>query len=256
VEEQTNNYMIGVETNNSIISDTCLDYTNRNFGYNFIIEDFQGITRRRTRCLECECVTERKEPFYDIPVPILELQDEKCCPKPTSELYRRACVTYEKLCDSNKYLCEICKRYNEASREVSFEKLPNVMVMQLKRFMTTSVGVQKVNSHMPTPLEMSCFCDACYKHKLTHDMYQLCCVIMHLGGSMASGHYIAYVRASEQIADYINCTKDPSKRTSSEKSLNILKYFKPKSKFNIENKNDLSNKNDGVSNTTWVCKSR
>lgn len=119
----------------------------------------QGITLRRTCCLECESVTERKETFYDIPVPILcKSEDLMCTP---SEIYRKACVTSEKLCDSNKYLCEKCERYNEASREVSFERLPNIMVLQLKRFMTTVNGVQKVNSYLPTPLELDCFCQRC-----------------------------------------------------------------------------------------------
>lgn len=47
----------------------------RKVGYNFMAEDFQGIALRRTRCLECESVTERKEPFYDIPVPIVSGED-------------------------------------------------------------------------------------------------------------------------------------------------------------------------------------
>lgn len=210
--------------------------------YNFVSEDFEGVTLRRTKCLECECVTERKETFYDIPVPILFKQED--FDVPPSEIYRRACVTSEKLCDSNKYLCERCKRYNEASREVSFERLPNIMVLQLKRFTTTVAGVQKVNSYLPTPLELACFCETCCQQLegIPQHRYQLCCVIMHLGGTMASGHYIAYVKATDHFADYMDCTKDIPKSSlsasSSEKSLSILKYLKPKSSV-IDSKNGL-----------------
>lgn len=35
-----------------------------------IFEDFQGVSLLRTTCLECEHVTERKETFCDICVPI------------------------------------------------------------------------------------------------------------------------------------------------------------------------------------------
>ena len=70
--------------------------------YNFVAEDIEGIILRRTKCLECECVTERKEPFYDIQMESLN----------ADELYRRACVTSEKLCDTNKYLCETCRSKN------------------------------------------------------------------------------------------------------------------------------------------------
>lgn len=36
----------------------------------FISEDFEGVSLLRTTCLECEHVTERKETFCDICVPI------------------------------------------------------------------------------------------------------------------------------------------------------------------------------------------
>lgn len=36
----------------------------------FISEDFEGVSLLRTTCLECEHVTERKETFFDICVPI------------------------------------------------------------------------------------------------------------------------------------------------------------------------------------------
>lgn len=156
----------------------------RKLGYNFVAEDFEGVTLRRTKCLECESVTERKEPFYDIPVPISIKDDEFLDTKNDNDIFRRACVTTEKLCDANKYLCEKCERYNEASREVLFEKLPNIMVLQLKRFTSSTAGVQKVNTFLPTPLEIECFCESCCNYEegsLPLHRYQLCCVIMHLG---------------------------------------------------------------------------
>ncbi|XP_018334903.1 ubiquitin carboxyl-terminal hydrolase 1 [Agrilus planipennis] len=221
-----------------------IDISRRKIGYNFVAEDFEGITLRRTKCLECESVTERKEPFYDIPVPINTNENFDASP---SEIYRKACVTYEKLCDSNKYLCEKCKRYNEASREVSFEKLPNIMVLQLKRFTTSVAGIQKVNSYLPTPLELECFCERCCQMEDGPALhrYNLCCVIMHLGGTMASGHYISYVRLTDHSEDYLGCTRDAPKgslsASSSEKSLNILKYIKNRtlSSTIIDTKNGL-----------------
>ncbi|XP_019872392.1 ubiquitin carboxyl-terminal hydrolase 1 [Aethina tumida] len=244
----------------------------KKIGYNFVAEDFEGITLRRTKCSECESVTERKEPFYDIPVPISTKEDDNN-DLTASDIYRRACVTTEKLCESNKYLCDKCKRYNEASREVLFERLPNIMVLQLKRFTTTTAGVQKVNTFLPTPLELECFCEGCCKvhERIKHDnhrqnseqekpmhRYQLCCVIMHLGGTMASGHYIAYVKASDHLDDYADCARDLPKgslsASSSEKALNFLKYLKPRSITNsLIDKNGLSSKS--VMNGVRMCKS-
>lgn len=174
-EEQTN----GASVDDANSSDGAAEnLTKKPPAYNFVSDDFEGVTLRRTKCLECESVTERKETFYDIPVPIVNKQEDFNFNP--SEFYRRACVTSEKLCDSNKYLCEKCRRYNEASREVSFERLPNIMVLQLKRFTTTTAGVQKVNSFLPTPLLLECFCESCCRDTPQH-RYQLCCVIMHLG---------------------------------------------------------------------------
>ncbi|KAF5299260.1 hypothetical protein FQA39_LY02433 [Lamprigera yunnana] len=211
----------------------------KKIGYNFVTEDFQGVTLRRTKCLECEGVTERKEPFYDIPVPIMiNEEDHETDP---NVIYRKACVTSEKLCDANKYLCDTCMRYNEASREVLFEKLPNIMVLQLKRFTTTAAGVQKL------------------QNGLSLHRYQLCCVIMHLGATMASGHYIAYVKITDHFQDYSDCTRDLPRGTlsasSSEKSLNILKLLKPKalSSTIIENKNGIIAAKSG--GATGICKS-
>lgn len=84
-------------------------------------------------------------------------------------------------------------------------------------------------------------------------------VIFFSGATMASGHYIAYVKAADNLDDYIDCIKDTSKTSlsasSSEKSLNILKFLKPKalSSSLIESKNGLSSK--GAMNGVRFCKS-
>lgn len=130
------------------------------------------------------------------------------------------------------------------------------MVLQLKRFTTTAAGVQKVVSYLPTPVKLGCFCDTCCKaeeeQSATHH-YELCCIIMHLGGTMASGHYIAYVRASDRADDYIDCSRDIPKgslsASSSEKSLNLLKLLKPRS---LDNKIGL---HKSTTNGIQVCKS-
>lgn len=262
-EEQVNGSSSVTDTEDACSVDGN-ETTKKKLGYNFVAEDFEGVTLRRTKCLECESVSERKEPFYDIPVPISVKDtdfEEDVSTTAASEIYRKACVTSEKLCDANKYLCEKCQRYNEASRDVLFERLPNIMVLQLKRFTTSSAGVQKVNTYLPTPLEMACFCETCCNLKENETpphRYRLCCVIMHLGASMASGHYIAYVKASDHFEDYAECSRNIPKgslsASSSEKSLNFLKYFKPRTIGGSlsENKSILSK---SMMNGVRMCKS-
>lgn len=207
---------------------------------NFISDNFSGVTLLRTKCIECESITERKEPFLDIRVPI-PLTDTDLENQHISDIYRSFCVTSENLRDTNKYWCEQCVRYNEACNEVSYERLPNLLVLQLKRFSQSANGTEKINSYMPTPLILECFCNDC---RLKNDAkaihsYQLYSVIMHLGATMASGHYIAYTRASDYYNDYLECSREnPNKSTFSSgelsKTINFLKLFKPKSD-NIKN---------------------
>lgn len=257
-EPSTTSATTEIPTNESVQSQQQQQQTRTNSKkqcYNFV-EDFEGVTLCRTKCLECESVTERKESFYDIPVPVKEnsfdtnfstssieqhflnspQQQQQTNP---SDLFRLACVTTEKLSDSNKYLCETCNRYNEAIREVVFEKLPNIMVFQLKRFTTATGGApQKLNTYMPTPLDLKCFCELCCRNDKCNFIghhYELCCVIMHLGDTMYSGHYIAYVRAQNYTDEYLLCQRDhiiaknPTlSASSSEKSLNLLKFLKPR----------------------------
>ncbi|XP_060526596.1 ubiquitin carboxyl-terminal hydrolase 1 [Cylas formicarius] len=223
----------------------------KKMGYNFIVEDFEGVSLHRTKCLECEEVSERKEPFLEIQVPVSFRGEDL----PIESIFGSICVTSEKLCDQNKYYCGKCNRYNEAVREVLYEKLPNIMVLHLKRFTTTQSGIQKVNVFVPTPLELRCFCQGCSSldlSKMTPHRYKLCCVIMHLGASMASGHYIAYTRASFQTLDYLDCCRDNPKNflTSSSRdlSLSFLKLFRPKvlGKTLPENQNGLGAKKSDV----------
>ena len=100
----------------------------------FISESFEGVTVLRTTCLECEHVTERKESFMDICVPIVSecaLDDGPLSP---SAFYATALMEVDFLRDSNKFWCERSARYNEARRSVHYEKLPRLLVLQLKRF--------------------------------------------------------------------------------------------------------------------------
>lgn len=231
--------------------------SSKKIGYNFVSEEFGGITLRRTKCLECESVTERKEPFYDICVPVSDTVFEES----ESDFYKQACVTTENLMGSDKYWCERCIRYNEARREVSYERLPNLLVLQLKRFSSTANGTEKVNNYIPSPLILECFCDKCSNTPDGQKLhsYQLFSVIMHLGSTMASGHYIAYTRASDYQSEYVNCCRDHSKlsNATAEKSLNFFKYFKPKS-LNLNNDKSTLNHfqfRNGSSHEFTSCKS-
>ncbi|XP_031787495.1 ubiquitin specific protease-like isoform X2 [Nasonia vitripennis] len=200
----------------------------------FISEDFEGVSLLRTTCLECEQVTERKETFCDICVPIdIDRSNEKDEDGKTmdcSAIYKKAVVTSELLFDKNKYWCATCLRYNEARRAVCFPSLPRLLVLQLKRFSTAAGSMEKINNHMPTPLTLQCFCEECniiadqsrysgsfsgssqsnQKEPTQRHVYNLYSVIMHQGATMTAGHYVAYTRVPGESAhaEYKECEGD------------------------------------------------
>jgi ubiquitin carboxyl-terminal hydrolase 1 len=83
--------------------------------------------------------------------------------------------------------------------------------------------MSKINDYIPTPLSMDCFCTECHQTKPSKHNYRLYAVIMHLGATLASGHYIAYVRASDLTTDYLNCLRNSTVERKNKKG--ILKYF-------------------------------
>lgn len=241
----------------------------------FISESFEGVTVLRTTCLECEHVTERKESFMDICVPIINenMLDEP--PLSPSAFYASMLMEVDFLRDSNKYWCEQCVRYNEARRSVHYEKLPRLLVLQLKRFSLSygsTVHTSKVNDYMPTPMQLDCFCEHCQASpEAPLHSYKLYAIIMHLGATMASGHYVAYTRVCPSTADYAACSRSkaataaPSavfsnSRSSSDRNSNhsggsaggLLRFFKPKSSSSLGTE---SLNNSGNNSPLLLCRS-
>ena len=206
---------------------------------NFVKENFEGKSVMTTRCLECEMSTHCSEKFTNIDVP-LQLDDDDVEELSGRELFLKQILMSETLRENNKYWCEECSRLNEARRSVQFELLPKVMVLQLKRFTTTGSKsyMSKINDYIPTPFTMNCFCTECIppskpgmppphesKTPPKH-LYRLYAVIMHLGATLASGHYIAYVRASDPSLDVGQLCQRGNTVERNKNKKGILKYLR------------------------------
>ncbi|XP_030647006.1 LOW QUALITY PROTEIN: ubiquitin carboxyl-terminal hydrolase 1 [Chanos chanos] len=177
---------------------------------------FRGQLVLRTRCLECECYTERREDFQDISVPVQE--DERSStdlgsevsPEPKAELktLRWAISQFasvERIVGQEKYFCETCCHYTEAERSLQFDTVPEVITIHLKCFSASNsetepyAGLSKVSTPLQTPLRLSlkewcaqpCRADGGGLH------YMLFAVVMHSGVSISSGHYTTYIRMTD-----------------------------------------------------------
>ncbi|XP_001380891.2 ubiquitin carboxyl-terminal hydrolase 1 [Monodelphis domestica] len=173
---------------------------------------FQGQLVLRTRCLECESLTERREDFQDISVPVQEEEFSKVeesseiSPEPKTELKSlkwaiSQFASVERIVGEDKYFCENCHHYTEAERSLLFDKMPEVITIHLKCFAATGLefdcyggGLSKINTPLLTPLKLSL---EEWSTKPTNDSYGLFAVVMHSGITISSGHYTASVKVTD-----------------------------------------------------------
>ncbi|CAM4694302.1 unnamed protein product [Lepidochelys kempii] len=102
----------------------------------------------------------------------------------------------EVLAPEEAWYCPECKQHREASKQLLLWRLPNVLIIQLKRFSFRSfIWRDKINDMVDFPvrsLDLSKFCIG-QKEEQQQPMYDLYAVINHYGG-MIGGHYTAYAR--------------------------------------------------------------
>lgn len=213
---------------------------------NFVKDNFVGVGVMRTKCLECEGSTYTKETFTNIDIPILgssgEGEEEE---QGGPSFFTSQILSSEILRSDNKYWCSECRRLNEAQRSVSYDVLPTVLILQLKRFTTVAskTYVSKLTDFIPTPFSLDCFCTECSKpgSGTSRHKYRLYSVILHLGASLASGHYIAYVRAGDTSLDYFQCKRPGSADTiKTSKKRGLFKMFSKSSSLPVDTRPALS----------------
>ncbi|KAM6218807.1 ubiquitin carboxyl-terminal hydrolase 1 [Rhynchocyon petersi] len=181
-------------------------------GFELVEKLFQGQLVLRTRCLECESLTERRENFQDISVPVQEDEFSKVeesseiSPEPKTEMktLRWAISQFasvERIVGEDKYFCENCHHYTEAERSLLFDKMPEVITIHLKCFAASGLefdcyggGLSKINTPLLTPLKLSL---EEWSTKPTNDSYGLFAVVMHSGITISSGHYTASVKVTD-----------------------------------------------------------
>ncbi|XP_076580332.1 ubiquitin carboxyl-terminal hydrolase 1 isoform X2 [Chaetodon auriga] len=204
-------------------------------GLDLMTRLFQGQLVLRTRCLECESFTERREDFQDISVPVLDdqpsspddLSEVSPDPKPELKTLKWAIgqfASVERIVGEDKYFCETCHHYTEAERSLLFDKTPEVITIHLKRFSANSLeldpyaGLSKVNTPLQTPLTLSLeeWCTGPSSAKGPH--YQLFAVVMHSGVTISSGHYTAFIRMSDlkEAKLWLRDRKDPEEEEEEE----------------------------------------
>jgi len=101
----------------------------------------------------------------------------------------------EKLSAENKWFCPSCRSPNQATKKLDICKLPDVLIIHLKRFQYSGMYRDKLHQlvQFPLQLDLSRFLKEMNE---SESQYQLFAVSNHMGG-IESGHYIAYAKNVE-----------------------------------------------------------
>ena len=105
-------------------------------------------------------------------------------------------MTEEILDGDNKPLCSSCKEKHRCTKQYSIEKLPQILVIHLKRFSKIRFN-NKINLNVDYPIEsldmskyLSENIDLLKNRNFKYDLYG---ISLH-SGSESFGHYVAYCK--------------------------------------------------------------
>ncbi|CCD25235.1 uncharacterized protein NDAI_0E04180 [Naumovozyma dairenensis CBS 421] len=158
---------------------------------NFINESFQGILTNRIKCLSCDNVTSRDEPFLDFPIEVQEHKEFTDISTILKSYHQK-----EMLGGHNKFYCSQCCTLQEAQRTVGLKKLPNTLALHLKRFKYSEEHFTNIKlfNKIVYPLELnvsSSFTSSISKK------YKLQGIVVHMGSSPQQGHYVAICKTDK-----------------------------------------------------------
>lgn len=126
----------------------------------------------------------RPEPFSVLSVPIPQ--------KKNINIYD--CINEyckeEVMSGDNAWYNDKTSKYQDVTRQISFWSLPNVLIIDLKRWSTSGNKKQNLVTTPLTDLDLSKYVKGYNKNSYVYDLYG---VANHSGGS-SGGHYTAYVK--------------------------------------------------------------
>jgi ubiquitin C-terminal hydrolase len=167
---------------------------------------FSGELLTRRICDECETIILNRETISSLELPITSEQIEQCIEN---------FLSTEKMSDVK---CEKCNKRTNQKRTFEFTKLPNVMVITLKRF-EYNRQTRKI-SKIDTDVE--------FPHRLEfgQQAYKLCSFVNHTGKSFDGGHYYTYAETGENEWTEFNDSNCSTISNFSGRNAYILFYHK------------------------------
>lgn len=153
-----------------------------------MVDLFQGQLRSCLTCLECNFRSSRFDPFLYMSVQVTRQMR-------TLEDAITAFLEGETLSGSEQWYCERCKKKVDATKKIDLWKLPQILVLHLKRF-EHSLQLSrssKIDVRIITELKGLDFSPYVSSRQRSPPVYDICSVAHH-SGSVGFGHYTASCR--------------------------------------------------------------
>lgn len=158
-----------------------------NQSVSWIHELFEGLLTSETKCLTCETVSRRDEQFLDLSIDLERNTSITSCLKQFS--------ASEMMCERNKFHCDPCGGLQEAEKRIKLKRLPKILALHLKRFKFTEDMQRNVKLFhrvmYPKTLRLV---NTTFDAEDPEKLYELCSVIVHIGGGPYHGHYVSVVK--------------------------------------------------------------
>lgn len=205
--------------------------------YSPIKNMFVGYLISNTKC--CYCLTNSPcfESFITLPLSIPINKNtyvhsiyglEECLDNMTKD---------EQLDINNKLTCDICGLKNQSIKKVQIWKAPQILVIQLKRFITNAFGIQTAKIINPVAYPVYDFNILEYFHPDSpykeNAIYNLIGINIHREiefGSINAGHYVSIVKNKYNNKWYVfDDAKEPEELEENEiqnKNAYLLFYYK------------------------------
>lgn len=178
-----------------------------------IHQTFYGKLQSAITCQHCGGVTNQVQSFLDLSLPLENLAQKK-----GKKGAKGAGMTLQECLDEEyikqdkfEYRCNNCNSQQQAKRQTSIKRLPNVLSIQLKRFEYKQGRIEsaaKIGTPVQFPLELRMLpYTSVAKERDTKESYDLqrsctydlLSVVEHKG-EIDTGHYVSYCRRGEQVS--------------------------------------------------------
>ncbi|KAI8079963.1 uncharacterized protein BX664DRAFT_303113 [Halteromyces radiatus] len=163
-----------------------------------IVSLFQGQYRSRLTCLSCKTTSTTYNAFMSLSLPIPSKRT-----KLSNSVSLYQCLDYfvkeEILEKADAWHCPKCKKLRKASKTLTLSRLPDVLLIHLKRFsfdgpfrnkLETNVDFPTKNLDLSRYFPKSMIPQDCAPPTLNYDLY----AVSNHYGSLTGGHYTACVR--------------------------------------------------------------